>query len=710
MGAIPCSPLCHCKDVLGYKAQEIDGMSHRQLLHLRWKRAGGNKLIIPTPHLLKEFGFNKQCAKAMRGRFETLRTIPWKKFDHHPECFLSIPQDSLEANSRMVRGVSSLVADASGGPISPDELAEILNVSADEELSLQQFAMLLVYPQHFSSNLMSSCILDANKASEMEDMSRPIHDYFIMSSHNSYLTGNQLNSRSNAETIARMLLAGYRVIELDCFEQKGHTTQVIVTHGGTLTSKLFFRDCISTLAQNSFVNSSHPVILTLENHCKSQGCALMAQILHEELGELLYVPPEGEGHPIPSVEQLYRKVVIRGKVSSLRFASDHDVTEESSDVKTGFERSSGLSKSDLSRGSLASFHKLDRLLAIQNVKMDTVEQLLSRSRDGATPSTGSRSLTWSSRQDNLAAAGVPQTLPMYSCSLSEDKCAKNKELIARVVPRATVRVYPTGTRIDSSNFDPKVYWSLGVQIAALNFQTADRPTWINAGKFRANNGCGYVLKPDLIPQRKSSFNFKREKGPDLIQLRIISGHNLPYLGGGDVLDPFVKVAISGCERDEAKQETEFVKNNGFDPMWQHEMSFVVHEPSLAVMLFELYDRDVNFENLTVNQFAGQYALPVTHMRRGYCTVPLLTKLGDQCPLAYLFVHVTINGNDAPHSPILGSEAGENYLLANFLNPVDTTTTTVNKITDLNHNLKVWAGCSPLSGSDSGHFCLDIRSC
>lgn len=33
------------------------------------------------------------------------------------------------------------------------------------------------------------------------------------------------------------------------------------------------------------------------------------------------------------------------------------------------------------------------------------------------------------------------------------------------------RVYPKGTRIDSSNYDPCSFWNCGFQLVALNFQT-----------------------------------------------------------------------------------------------------------------------------------------------------------------------------------------------------------------------------------------------
>jgi len=33
------------------------------------------------------------------------------------------------------------------------------------------------------------------------------------------------------------------------------------------------------------------------------------------------------------------------------------------------------------------------------------------------------------------------------------------------------RIYPAGSRVDSSNYDPKKHWASGCQIVALNYQT-----------------------------------------------------------------------------------------------------------------------------------------------------------------------------------------------------------------------------------------------
>lgn len=41
------------------------------------------------------------------------------------------------------------------------------------------------------------------------------------------------------------------------------------------------------------------------------------------------------------------------------------------------------------------------------------------------------------------------------------------------------RVYPAGTRFDSSNFMPQVFWNAGCQLVALNYQTMGKKWELN---------------------------------------------------------------------------------------------------------------------------------------------------------------------------------------------------------------------------------------
>ena len=40
------------------------------------------------------------------------------------------------------------------------------------------------------------------------------------------------------------------------------------------------------------------------------------------------------------------------------------------------------------------------------------------------------------------------------------------------------RIYPKGTRVDSSNYMPQLFWNAGCQMVALNFQTVGKSQFV----------------------------------------------------------------------------------------------------------------------------------------------------------------------------------------------------------------------------------------
>ncbi|CAK7227184.1 hypothetical protein SEUCBS140593_006491 [Sporothrix eucalyptigena] len=164
----------------------------------------------------------------------------------------------------------------------------------------------------FASYLTSTYNLSTIKEPKEYTFDRPMNEYYISSSHNTYLLGRQLKGTSSVEGYISALTRGCRCVEIDCWD--GADGQPIVVHGKTLTSSISFREAVNAINRYAFVKSPFPLWISLEVHCNPEQQRIMARIMREVFGSKLVTEPLSNAtNRLPTPTELRGRILIKTK-------------------------------------------------------------------------------------------------------------------------------------------------------------------------------------------------------------------------------------------------------------------------------------------------------------------------------------------------------------------------------------------------------------
>ncbi|KAK1311661.1 Phosphoinositide phospholipase C 2 [Acorus calamus] len=479
-----------------------------------------------------------------------------------------------------------------------------------------------------------------------QDMTAPLSHYFIYTGHNSYLTGNQLSSDCSDVPIIKALKRGVRVIELDMWPNSTKDN-VDILHGRTLTTPVEMIRCLRSIKEHAFSASPYPVVITLEDHLTPDLQAKVAEMVTQTFGNMLFYPKSDGREEFPSPEELKMRVILstkppkeylesksmkdKGNGSQKEMEGDEeawgkevpDIKAELDDVdKNGRDGSEHNDEEDLEDGDQTS----NQIVAPEYARLITIH--------AGKPKGGLREALRVDPNKVRRLSLSEQELVKASVSYSKE--------IVRFTQKNMLRIYPKGTRFNSSNYNPLIGWMHGAQMVAFNMQGYGRSLWCMHGKFRANGGCGYVKKPDFLlkPDENGDVFDPKAKQPVKKTLKV-----KVYMGDGwhldfrqthfDLYSPpdfYTRVGIAGVPADTIMKKTKTIEDN-WTPVWNEEFIFPLTVPELALLRIEVHEYDMSEKD----DFGGQTCLPVSELRTGIRAVPLHDSKGEKYKSVKLLV-------------------------------------------------------------------------
>lgn len=338
------------------------------------------------------------------------------------------------------------------------------------------------------------------------DRSFPLQDYFISSSHNTYLMAHQLYGSSNVDAYKVALRAGSRCVEIDAWDHDDNKDEPKVTHGFTLVSNIAFRtvcEAIRDAVDEETAEAARtggppptPIVISLENHCNAYGQKRLVEILHEVLGPRLLRAPVEKDHE-GTLYDAAKHIRLRDLGCKVVVIVEHHLQDErpDSDSSSSSDSSSDSSEDEEEKRAREEYKKKKKKTKNDKDSKEDgaiIPELAALGVYAQSVKPGNNS--WFDPGElinaphhhliNVSESGLRQHLPGH------------RHRIGTHNSKHLMRVYPKGTRISSNNLKPVPFWGIGAQICAMNWQKFDASMQINEALFSGTEG--YVLKPAAL--------------------------------------------------------------------------------------------------------------------------------------------------------------------------------------------------------------------
>lgn len=469
----------------------------------------------------------------------------------------------------------------------------------------------------------------------------PLNEYFISSSHNTYLMGRQVAGDSSVEGYIKALHRGCRCVEIDVWDGTNDelgdlVSEPIVSHGHTFTTEISFENVIKAIKKYAFITSPYPLIISLEINCSIENQLKVVQILKDILGETLITEPLDDTNSLPTPLQLKHRILVKAKKTSpfTNLVGNDIGNIMSTSTTTSFseDNSTNNGTTPSRRSSFSS---------------------LKRRRKGAKISDQLSDLGVYLQGIKFRNFSLPESKTFNHCfSLSEKsfnsmlKDPVKQSSIDKHNRKYFMRIYPSKMRLRSSNFIPIQYWSHGSQMVATNWQTYDLGQQINESMFESVRKKGFVHKP--LNLRKPLLKSEKHPMEDIkeykFNIKIISAHQLPKPKNTVLaINPFITFEIIGARNvfwdpESCTLKTPMVSENGFNPIWNSTFSGKIVSGNELVFIRLLVNSSSSSKPEEVTTL-GIFVSRLFDLKTGYRYLPINDLFGEELVYSSLFLKI-----------------------------------------------------------------------